>query len=193
MKEQEIRQLLERYYAGNTTLEEEGLLKEYFGAGGVPEEFAGEREIFRYYSRSQYETDIPEPSPDFEKRISAAIDREAERESVSVRKRLYIAISGMAAAVLILSAAYFFFERRSDIRDTYSDPEVAYTEAMKILYGISVRMNEGTKALGQLEALQEKTGKTLNAVEKSASLIEDNMKPLEELFSSLGASGKNKE
>lgn len=193
MKEQEIRQLLERYYAGDTTLEEEGLLKEYFGAGGVPEEFAGEQEIFRYYSRSQYETDIPEPSPDFEKRISAAIDREAERESVSVRKRLYIAISGMAAAVLILSAAYFFFERRSDIHDTYSDPEVAYTEAMKILYGISVRMNEGTKALGQLEALQEKTGKTLNAVEKSASLIEDNMKPLEELFSSLGASGKNKE
>jgi hypothetical protein len=88
----------------------------------------------------------------------------------------------MAAAVLIMAAAYFFFERRSDIRDTYSDPEVAYTEAMKILYGVSVRMNEGTKALGQLGALQEETGKTLSAVEKSASLIENNMKPLEEVF-----------
>jgi hypothetical protein len=43
MKDKEIRQLLERYYAGNSTIEEERLLKEYFGGTGLSEELVGTR------------------------------------------------------------------------------------------------------------------------------------------------------
>lgn len=192
MKEREVKQLLDRYYDGNSTIEEERLLKEYFGGRDVVEELLGEQEIFLYYSRESGSV-IPDPSPDFEKRISAAIDREEKREKALSRRRLYVALSGMAAAILILAAAYFFVERRPGIRDTYSDPQVAYAEAMKILFSVSVRMNEGTKALGQLGALHEETGKTLKTVGRSASLIEDKMKPLESVLSTLGGSDKNNE
>lgn len=192
MKTGDINKLLERYYDGTSTIEEERLLKEYFSGSEVSEELLVEKDIFSYLSR-EHGTAIPDPSPDFEKRIAAAIDREEKREAAPARRRLYLMISGMAAAILILAASYFFFERQPGIRDTYSDPEVAYAEAMKILYDVSVRMNEGTKALGQLGALQDKTGKTLNAVGRSASLIEDKMKPLEVVFSTLDSSGKKKE
>ena len=192
MKTPEIKQLLERYYEGISTIDEEQLLKRYFSGADVPEERSGEQEIFRYLSHES-KTIIPEPSPDFEGRIVAAIERENKPLAMPERSRFYAFLSVAAAAVVILAAAYFFFERRPDIRDTYSDPEVAYAEAMKILYNVSERMNEGTKALDQLGALKEKTGKTLNAVGRSASLIEDNMKPLEAVFSTLGNPDKNKE
>lgn len=192
MKPAEIIQLLTKYYDGDSTFEEERLLKEYFRGPCVPEELLEEQEIFRCYS-SISNKDVPEPSADFELRILAAIDREEKRTAMPGRRRIYVMLSGVAAALLIGAASYFFFERRPDVRDTYSDPQVAYAEAMKILYSVSYRMNEGKRALGQLSALQEETGKTLNAVGKSTSLIEDNMKPLENIFKSLGNSDKTRE
>jgi hypothetical protein len=189
MKPAEIIQLLTKYYDGNSTIEEERLLKEYFGRADVPEELLEEQEIFRsYYSLS--DKDVPEPSSDFELKIFAAIDREEKRRVMTGSRRLYVMLSGVAAALLIVAATYFFFERRPGIRDTYNDPEVAYAEAMKILYSVSSRLNEGTRALGQLTALRDETGRTLDAVGKSTSLIEDNMKPLEIILKNLGNSDK---
>ncbi|MBN2667381.1 MAG: hypothetical protein JXR67_12785 [Bacteroidales bacterium] len=192
MKPVEIIQLLTKYYDGNSTIEEERLLKEYFGGTDVPEELFEEQKIFRCYSEIS-DKGIPEPSADFEKRIYEAIDREEKRSLIPPRRRFFVILSGVAATLLILAAAYFFFERRPDIRDTYNDPEVAYAEAMKILHSVSSRMNEGTKALGQLTALQEETGRTLYAVGKSTSLLEDNIKPLEIIFKTLGNSEKTRE
>ncbi len=184
MKPAEIIQLLAKYYDGTSTIEEERLLKEYFEGSGVPDELLDEQEIFRCYSNLSNKV-VPEPSVDFELKIFAAIDREEKRKVMTGSRRLYAMLSGVAAALLIVAATYFFFERRPDIRDTYSDPEVAYAEAMKILHSVSSRMNDGTRALGQLTALQEETGRTLDAVGKSTSLIEDNMKPLEIIFKNL--------
>ena len=192
MKPAEIIQLLVKYYEGNSTIEEERFLKEYFGGTGVPEELLKEQKIFRFY-RSLSNKDVPEPSADFELKIFSAIDREEKRKLMTGSRRLYVMLSGVAAALLIIAATYFFFERRPDIRDTYSDPEVAYAEAIKILHSVSSRMNEGTRALGQLTALQEETGRTLDAVGKSTSLIEDNMKPLEIIFKTLENSDKTGE
>lgn len=189
MKPVEIIQLLTKYYDGNSTIEEERLLKEYFGGTGVSEELVEEQKIFRSFSEIS-DKGIPEPSADFELRIFDAIDREEKRSLIPPRRRFFVMMSGAAALLLMLAAAYFFFERRPDNRDTYSDPEVAYAEAMKILYSVSSRMNEGTRALGQLGALQAETNRTLDAVGKSASLIEDNMKPLEIIFKTMGISDK---
>lgn len=64
MKQKEIKQLLEKYYDGQTTGKEEILLKKYFSQARVPAGLRDEMEIFRYYSQSSL---IPEPSADFEK------------------------------------------------------------------------------------------------------------------------------
>ena len=62
---------------------------------------------------------------------------------------------------------------------------------MKILFQVSSRLNQGTKALGHLSALQDETHKTIATVGRTTSKIEDNMKPLDNVFEAIGKSDSN--
>lgn len=188
MNSEEIKRLLEKYYEGETTSGEELLLKKFFSMDNVPQDLRSDQEIFRYYIQA---VEIPEPSADFEKKIISAIDSEDKNSGRFKRKRLYVTLSGIAAAMIILAGSYFFFINRSEPRDTYSDPEVAYAETMKILYKVSARLNQGTKALGHLSDLQDETQRTMATISRSTSKIEANMKPLDEVFDAIGKAGNN--
>jgi NTP pyrophosphatase (non-canonical NTP hydrolase) len=137
--------------------------------------------------------EIPVPSADFEKNIISAIEIEDKDLSRFKKRRMFVTLSGIAAAMLILAGSYFFFTGRSGPQDTYSDPELAYAETMKILYEVSSRLNNGTKALGHLSALQDETQKTMATVSSSTAKIEENMKPLDKVFNAIGKSGSNDE
>jgi hypothetical protein len=186
----EIKRLLEKYYEGATTSDEELFLKKFFSEENIPTDLKNDKEIFRYYMQM---AEIPQPSADFEERIISAIDNEDKNIAGFKRRRLWGTFSGIAAAILIFAGSYFFFTNRSELRDTYSDPEAAYAETMKILYQVSARLNQGTKALGHLSAMQNETQKTLATVSKSTARIEDNMKPLDNVFDAIGKAGKNSE
>lgn len=179
MNSEEIKRLLEKYYEGETTSEEELLLKKFFSMDNVPQDLRSDQEIFRYYMQA---AEIPEPSADFEKKIISAIDSEDKNSGRFKRKRVFVTLSGIAAAMIILTGSYFFFTNRSVPRDTYSDPEVAYAETMKILQQVSVRLNQGTKALGHLSDLQDETQRTMATVSRSTAKIENKMKPLDNVF-----------
>lgn len=188
MNSEEIKQLLEKYYEGATTSGEELILKKFFNMDNVPPELRSDQEIFRYY---MHVSEIPEPSADFEKKIISAIDGRTKGFGGFRIRRLPGVFSGMAAAILILAGSYFFFTNRSEPRDTYTDPEVAYAETMKILFQVSARFNQGTKALGHLSALQDETDKTMATVSRSTAIIEDKMKPLDTVFEAIGKAGNN--
>jgi hypothetical protein len=188
MNPEEIKRLLEKYYEGTSTSDEELLLKKFFSEENIPQDLSDEKEIFRYYIQA---SEIPEPSTDFEERIISAINPDETRTTVLKRRRLFITLSGIAAAMLILAGSYFFFTNRSELRDTYSDPEIAYAETMKILYDVSIRLNHGTKALGQIGALQDETQKTLKTIDRSTAVMKEKMKPLDNLFDAIGKSGSN--
>lgn len=190
MNPEEIKRLLEKYYDGTITSEEELLLKKFFSEENIPQDLSDEKEIFRYYIQA---AEIPEPSTDFEERIISAINPEETQSAVLKRRRLFITLSGIAAAMLILAGSYFFFTNRSELRDTYSDPEIAYAETMKILYDVSIRLNHGTQALGQIGALQDETQKTLKTINRSTAVMKEKMKPLNNLFDAIGKSGSNNE
>jgi hypothetical protein len=175
MNSEEIKRLLEKYYEGNSTSEEELLLKKFFSEEDIPEDLSVEKEIFMYYRQS---SQIPEPSADFEDRIISEIEAE-DRDAIRIkRRRLYVTLSGVAALMLILAGSYFFFTNRSKPSDTFSDPELAYAETMKILYKVSARLNQGTKALGQISLLENETQKSLSTINRSTSVITEKMKPL---------------
>jgi hypothetical protein len=54
----------------------------------------------------------------------------------------------MAATILILLAIFIRFEPMPKrIQDTYSDPEMAYNEAKKVLFFVSKQFNKGTDKL----------------------------------------------
>ncbi len=188
MNSEEIKRLLEKYYEGATTSEEELLLKKFFSMNNVPPDLRSDQDIFRFYMQMAV---IPEPSADFETNIISAIDREDKELRGFKRRRLFITLSGIAAAMLIITGSYLFLTTRSEPRDTYSDPEVAYAETMKILFQVSARLNQGTKALGHLSALQDETQKTMATVSRSTAKIEDNIKPLDNLFDAIRKADSN--
>ena len=173
MKPEEIKKLLERYYNAESTEEEELILARYFREEDIPADLLDDKEIFGYYSDS---ADIPEPSSDFKEKIITALDESEQAYRPVTRRKLYISLAGIAAGLLILTGSYFFFIHKAEPIDTFSDPEIAYAETMKILYDVSARLNRGAQALEPIGKMQEVTDKSLKTINKSTIIIEDKLK-----------------
>jgi hypothetical protein len=178
MNEEELKRLLEKYYSGESTEAEEKTLRDFFRKGNVPEGYESEKLIFSYYTES---AELPEPSIDFEARILAGIDAsEIKKGSQKIRKYLLPLLSA-AAGLLILIGTYFFFINRTKPGDTFSDPQIAYAETIKILKDVSSQLNHGTQTLEPVGKLNEITQKGFETINKSTRIVEKNLKNLDYL------------
>ncbi len=181
MKEEKLKELLEKYYKGDTSQAEEAELRKYFSGNDIFEGYEAEKEIFRHYSSSEI---MPVPSGDFEERIIRAIDDlEQNQSNKSLRKR-YLIILSAAASILMLIGSYFFFFHQTETEDTFSDPKLAYAETMRILNEVSVKLNKGTQALKPINKIQNATQTGIKSIDKSALIISKNLKRIK-LFDQL--------
>ncbi len=173
MKREELKELLEKYYGGQTSMEEEERLKKYFSGKDILPGYEVEKEIFSHYTSSE---SIPVPSVDFEDRILGNIDDfERRQKTISLKKR-YITIISAAATILLLVGSYFIFFNREAQEDTFTDPQIAYAETMKILYDVSAKLNKGTEALKPLNNMQDALQTGLESADRSASVISTNLR-----------------
>ena len=178
MNEEELKRLIEKYYDGTSTDEDEIALRRWFSENAAPEGYEAEKEIFGYYMEA---AEVPEPSADFEARIKKAIDNSDQtRMSVRVR-RLLLPVLSAAAGLLILAGSYFFLIHRTDRADTFTDPEIAYAETMKILMDVSSQMNHGTSPLKKVGRINEVRAKSFKSINKSAIIVQKNLRNLEYL------------
>lgn len=168
MKEEELDKLLEKYYKGESSEDEEITLKKFFQSDSIPEGYEAEKEVFSLYSLSGI---IPEPSIDFEERIVAEIDNiEKNRKSAITRKIVLYSLS-TAAGLLIIAGSYFFLNNSRELKDTYSDPKIAYAETMKILMDVSSKLNKGSQVLEPLGKINKTTNESIRSINKSARII----------------------
>ncbi len=173
MEKNEAGKLLDRYYNAETSEEEDKMLRKYFSEGALSQDAGPESDIFGFYSE---EEDIPPPSADFEERIIAAVAREGKRRSRALRLKLMYSLSGLAAGVALLAGVYLLFGDRNKSADTFSDPELAYAETMKILYQVSEKMNAGMKGLEPIEKLNNATrmvSGSVSRIGKEMSAVSD--------------------
>ncbi len=175
MKRGELNRLIEKYYNGDSTSEEELALRELFQSDDAPEGYDAEKAVFGFYSS---EGTIPEPSFDFESRIMAEIDvSESESKPQKLRKHILPYFSA-AATVLILFGSWFFFIQRSEPEDTFTDPAIAYSETMKILLDVSAKMNRGAMALEPVRKIDELASRSMNTISKSTDKLGKNINDL---------------
>jgi hypothetical protein len=153
-----IKELIEKYFDGKTTRDEESQLKDFFREGNIPPDLAIYADLFRYYEES---VNDGIDNPDFE---SGFLEKINEKKNLSIplgNRRLYY-ITGLAAAFVILCGLFFTFRfdilknpERQHLKDTYSNPEEAYTAAKKALLIVSVNMNSGLDQVQKLGSFQK--------------------------------------
>ena len=154
MKLQEIERLLEKYYNGETSLEEERRLKDFFTGGEVPARFLAEKAQFAWLMEAGA-TGLDDQK--FEGRVLSRVGAgDGLLGRIMERKSWFYTTVGMAATILILLAIFIRFEPfPKKIQDTYSDPQVAYQEAKKVLFFVSRHLNRGTEKLQPIKTYDE--------------------------------------
>jgi hypothetical protein len=96
-----IDQLLERYWQGQTTLEEESILRTFFSQTDVPAELLRYKELFAY---QQYQRQATVPGADFDERILAAIGQEPSAKAAPAVKARTISLSSRLAPLFRAAA-----------------------------------------------------------------------------------------
>ena len=148
-----VNELLEKYWQGETSREEEAQLRRYFREEEPPAALRSVAELFRYYDHP------PQLDEDFDEQLLAQL---SEGKSVA----MWPALLKIAAVVAIFLAgawwtkqAYFTSPEPAvaivTSSDTYEDPERAYEETKQALLLVSSLMNEGTQHLAKLEKFDE--------------------------------------
>jgi hypothetical protein len=149
----EIKELLNKYLEGETSLEEEALLREQFNKSGFPVDDPELKEMFHYFAKARQETT---PQFNITDELNTLIENAGEKETRHRFRPLYAWI-GSAAAVLIISLGIFHSLNKPEptIKDTFKDPKLAYLETKRALMLISNTMNRNTANLKYLAKVDE--------------------------------------
>lgn len=176
MKEERLNELLNKFYSGNSTLGEEEELRLFFLNPETNEKYQAEKDIFQGYSAL-----IPtiEAGAGLSDKIISAVNKSDNLHGKSLSRRMII-LSGSAAAILVIAAGLYFMlpGKNEKIADTYSDPGIAYVEAMKVLNDVSVKLNKGTKALKPIGKFYASANESIRKVEYNTEKINSGLEKL---------------
>ena len=169
MDREQVKALLDKFYEGTATPEEERHLRQFLLGDRVPEEFAADREFFLAVEEAGGE----EPPAAFTRRMEELIDEHyngTAGRTISLRRWLWRTLP-VAASLMLVLATYFFLLSREP-QDTYQDPQLAYQETKKVLLYVSRKFNQGAGKLSYLQEVSvpvkemKKVGSTVERMEK---------------------------
>ncbi len=175
MEIKKIKNLLHLYFEGETSLEDERRLEEYFQSGEVADELKKYAEFFGGISELaavKGENTIEEDVMDF--------ILENEQKEKSKYRQMWLAVTGIAASVIIILGGILFYEQQQKpYEDTFNNPEAAYAYAAQTLKFVSSKYNKGLAELSNFEKL-----------ETAAEPLEKGVKPINDAFEKVNILGK---
>lgn len=175
MERNQITGLLQKYYDGMSSPEEEKMLMDYFLRSNVPEDLDVEQKHFEALAAMQDEK-IEVPA-DLESNILVRLAVE-QRPTRRLNTRLLYTITSVAAGLALIVSTFIFLNRQPDL-GTYDDPQVAYAETKEALGMVSRLFNQGTEKLAGLGEM-DKAMKPLEQLGK-VDKVTENLKFLEKL------------
>jgi len=147
----EIQQLLQLYFKGESSLEDERRLETYFQSGNVAEEVAEYAEFFGGISELANVVD----DSTIEEEV---MDYILENESREKKKyfSMWKTVTGIAASVIIVMGGFLFFQQQQKpFEDTFEDPEQAYAYATHTLQFVSEKYSKGLAELSNFDKLRK--------------------------------------
>lgn len=157
-----IEALVEKYWAGETSVEEEKELKQFFRTSDPSQWTASLREVadlFRYYATEEANQPLGQV---FDNRLLNQLKARPSDKESKIRP-LYLNWLKLAAClVLVVSAVLVWRNRKTEKlavqrteKDTFEDPQKAYEETRKALLLVSVQLNRGKSYAREIRKINE--------------------------------------
>ena len=144
MEHAKIATLLEKYFDGATTIDDEKQLTNYFSSNNVSQEFEQYIPMFNY----------------FELEKQSVYKREINLKSN--KKPIWLS---MAAAIVLLCGlgTYYYMNNKSASKEndlgTFKSPEIAFAETLKALQLLSSNVNVGINSVAYIDEYQNTKNK----------------------------------
>lgn len=160
-------ELLERFYAGQTSAAEEQEL-----TGRLDEASAGDKALFRGLSGMRIpDENVPVPE-DLYQMIERTVDRELGRRSG--RMRLIASVSAIGVAAAIAAVAFLTPLHIEEPEDTFDNPEEAYAAVVEALGLIGQNLGKGMSfAAGNIEKVVQNTTSGIEAMIVQEDSVEE--------------------
>lgn len=149
MELQDINILLKKYFEAETTLEEENELITYFNSENVADELKMYISIFSGLKELSVHED-QQLGDDLMNYIL-----ESEHKDKLKYRWMWQVVTGVAASVILVMLAVNFYSSQNQWKDTFKDPNQAYSEAAKTLEFVAGKYNKGLaqlKPIGKVES-----------------------------------------
>lgn len=150
MGSDQIEQILDKYWAGETSLEEESSLIQYFCSDQIAQQHLMYQPIFQVFSDSRDQ----KISASFEQTLIQKIAKESNPIPTPIKQIQTRSINrfiGIAASILIIIVAGLFIVNNSKndaqidlYADTFSSPEEALDEIKSAFVVLTTQMSEST-------------------------------------------------
>jgi hypothetical protein len=171
MEPKEVKQILQKYFEGTSTEQEEQLLTDYFNSQTIAPEFRK----YQQYFVGLHELSVEGRDEVFEEEIMDYILEKEYHEKTRYRW-LWQTVSGVAAALLIALLAVNLYTGRAEWEDTYSDPDQAYAEALSALHYVAGYYQKGMEGLEPMKSINKASkplNKSLNTLDKGFQEIQE--------------------
>ena len=139
MEWDKIEIIIEKYFRGETSIDEENELRNYFSSSDVAQHLEQYKPIFGYFSLAK------------EQKLTQDIPLQSKKRNVAW-------LLSIAASVVVLLGiglyGYFNYDiaNQNQKLGTYDDPEVAFRETQRALSMLSNHINTG---IGSVQYIQE--------------------------------------
>lgn len=155
-----IRKLLDKYWEGESSVQEEVQLRDFFNGSDVPEDLKSYQPLFQFFKMEQ-EKKLNE---DFDKRLIQQL--ESSEKSLAKVRSLPFYLMRIAAVGLLLISVYFvsqqlFYKTDKTIVTNYEEmtPEEVYAQTKQALLLVSAKLNKGTDVANDgLSKMNKATG-----------------------------------
>jgi len=148
----EIRELLDRYWEGETSLAEEETLRRFFAENheDLPKDLLEAQPMFRYFG-AQAEVELPA--------LPAIVVKTRPWEHWMKYAAVVLVAIGIGYAARQVKMKQEHIDIVAGERDTYEDPEQAFAVTQKALKLLAKNLNKGTSQVQKLSYFNEATEK----------------------------------
>ena len=171
MEPEVIKYKLQKYFDGESSLEDERILQNYFRSDQIEGELIPYRDLFAGLTGIRdHEIKIQE-----EDLLDFILENE-HQEKTRYRK-LWQIVTGVAAMLLIALFVIHYTNDKPNWKDTYTDPDQAYATAVQTLHFVAGKYREG---LAQLKPVS-KLNQAVKPMSKSLDLLNKGFYEIENL------------